>query len=338
MTRLIKAIDAHAGGLVLRLVTEGFPRPQGRTLSHQRVWMKRHADALRRALVNPPRGHADLTVALLTEPVSPQSHAALLLMDAAGFPSMSGHGVIAAATIAVERGLIFSRDFDQSEAAIVLDTPAGVVRARARLLALGNGNRVDAVTMTNVPAFVYAASVAVKIGLRQFRVDVAYGGAFYAIVDTESTGIPLTAARLPDLRRFGVEICASLSASLVPEHPSDPQLTGIAGVIFTGPPQDPEAHLRNVMVSAGGAVDVSASGTGTSAVMAVLDAMGLLPEGLPFVHEGLSGALLRGRVAGRSRMGETAAIVTEIEGSAWITGEHILLLDEDDPLREGLSL
>ena len=73
-------------------------------------------------------------------------------MDAAGYPSMSGHGVIAAATIAVERGLIFSRDFDQSEAPIILDTPAGIVRARARLLAHGDGHRVDVVTMTNVPA------------------------------------------------------------------------------------------------------------------------------------------------------------------------------------------
>jgi proline racemase len=337
MTRLIKAIDAHVGGQVLRLVTDGFPRPHGRSLWLQCDWMKRNADALRRALVNRPRGHDDLTVALITEPVSPQSHAGLLLMDAAGYPSMSGHGVMAAATIAIERGLIFSRDFDRSEPTIIFETPAGLVRARARLLALGNGNRVDVVTVTNVPAFVYAASVAVKIGLRQLRVDVAYGGAFYAIVDTESTGIPLAAARLPELRRLGIEICTSLAASFVPEHPSDPKLAGIAGVIFTGPPQDPEAHLRNVTVGSGGSVDISASGTGTSAVMAVLDAMGLLPEDLPFVHEGLSGALLRGRVAGRSRVGETAAIVTEIEGSAWITGEHALLLDEDDPLREGLS-
>jgi proline racemase len=337
MTRLIKAIDAHVGGQVLRLVTEGFPRPHGRSLSQQRDWTKRNADALRRALVNPPRGHADLTVALLTEPVSPHSHAGLLLMDGAGYPSMSGHGVMAATTIAVERGLIFSRDFNASEASVSLDTPAGIVRAHARLLALGDGHRVDAVTMTNVPAFVYEASVGVKIGARQLRVDVAYGGTFYAIVDTESTGIPLTPARLPDLRRLGVDICASLAAAVVPEHPSDPKLAGIAGVIFTGPPEDPEAHLRNVTVGAAGSVDLSASGTGTSAVMAVLDAMGLLPEDVPFVHEGLSGALLRGRVAGRSRVGETAAVVTEIEGSAWITGEHIFLLDEDDPLREGLS-
>lgn len=251
---------------------------------------------------------------------------------------MSGHAIIAATTIALERALLFSRDIDETQAPVIFDTPAGLVRARARLISQGDVRRVDAVAMTNVPAFVHAASEAVKIGARQLRVDVAFGGAFFAIVDTEATGIPLIAARLPDLRRMAVEICASLAATVVPEHPADPNLAGVSGVIFTGPPQDPEAHLRNVMVDSAGAVDVSPSATGTSAVMAVLDAMGLLPEGQPFVHEGLSGALLRGRMVGRSRVGDTAALVTEIEGSAWITGEHTFLLDEDDPYREGLSL
>src|SRR4030095_2324444 len=122
MIRLIKAIDAHVGGQGVRLVIEGFPRPHGRSIVQQRDWLKRNADTLRRAVVLPPRGHADLTAALLAEPVSPHAHASLLLMDAAGYPSMSGHGVIAAATIAIERGLIFSHDFDQSEAPIVFDT------------------------------------------------------------------------------------------------------------------------------------------------------------------------------------------------------------------------
>ena len=338
MVRLIKAVDAHVGGQVLRLVVEGFPRPHGRTLAQQSDWLKRNSDALRRAVVLPPRGQADLTAALLTEPVSPQAHAGLLLMNAAGYPPMSGHGVIAVTTIALERGLIFSRDFNHSEAPLVLDTQAGTIRARARLIAHGDTQRVDAVTMTNVPAFVHAGSEAVKVGTRQLRVDVAFGGLFYAIVDTEATGIPLIPARLPELRRLAVDLCSALSTTMVPEHPVDPGIAGVGGVIFTGPPQDPEAHLRNVTVDSAGSVDISAGGTGTSAVMAVLDAMGLLPDGEPFVHEGLSGSLLRGRVVGRSRLGDTAAIVTEIEGSAWITGEHTFLLDEDDPFREGLSL
>jgi proline racemase len=337
MIRLIKTIDAHVGGQALRLVVEGFPRPLGRTIAQQRDWLKRNADPLRRAVVLPPRGHIDLTAALLTESVSPHAHAGLLLMDVSGYPSMSGHGVIAAITIAIERGLIFSRDFDQVEASVVFDTPAGTVRGRARLMAHGGAQRVDAVVMSNVPAFVHAASETVKIATRQLRVDVAFGGAFYAIVDIEATGVPLIAERLPDLRRLGVEICASLAATVVPEHPADPKLSGISGVIFTGPPQDPEAHLRNVTVGAKGSVDLSASATSTSAVMAVLDAMGLLPHGDPFVHEGLGGALLRGRVVGRSRVGETPAVLTEIEGSAWITGEHTFVLDDDDPFREGLG-
>jgi proline racemase len=336
--RLIKAIDAHVGGQALRLVIEGFPRPHGRTLLHQREWFRKNADALRRAVVLPPRGHADMTAAFLTEPLSPHAHAGVVLMNAAGYPSMSGHGIIAATTIALERALIFSRDVDEVQAPLVFDTPAGMVRARARLIAQGESRRVDAVAITNVPAFVYAASEAVRVGTRQLRVDVAFGGAFFAIVDTEATGIPLTATRVPDLRRLGIEICVSLASTLVPEHPADASITGVSGVIFTGPPQDPEAHLRNVTVDSAGSVDVSASAMGTSAVMAVLDAMGLLPEGEPFVHEGLSGALLRGRVVGRSRVGDTSALVTEIEGSAWITGEHTFLLDEDDPCREGLSL
>ena len=337
MNRLIRAVDAHVGGQTLRLVVEGFPRPRGRTLVQRCDWLEKNADALRRAVVLPPRGHADLTAAVLTEPVSLHAHAGLLLMTAAGYPSMSGHGVVAVATIAIERALIFSREVEQTESPLIFDTPAGIVRARARLIAHGDSRRVDAVTMTNVPAFVHAASEVVKIGTRQLRVDVAFGGAFYAIVDTEATGVPLTAARLPDLRRLAVEICTSLATSVGPEHPTDPGISGVSGVIFTGPPQDPEAHLRNVTVDSAGSVDVSASATGTSAVMAVLDAMGLLPEDAPFVHEGLSGSLLRGRVAGRTRVANTPALVTEIEGSAWITGEHTLLLDEDDPFRDGLS-
>jgi proline racemase len=275
---------------------------------------------------------------VLTEPVSLQAHAGLLLMNAAGYPSMSGHGVVGATTIALERALIFSRDLEETASPLIFDTGAGIVRARARLIAHGDARRVDAVTMTNVPSFVHAASEVVRIGTRQLRVDIAFGGSFYAIVDTEATGIPLTAERLPDLRRLGVEICSSLAKSVVPEHPADSSMSGVSGVIFTGPPEDPEAHLRNVTVDSGGSVDVSASATGTSAVMAVLDAMGLLPEDAPFVHEGLSGSLLRGRVAARTRVADTAAIVTEIEGSAWITGEHTLLMDDDDPFRDGLTL
>jgi len=337
MIRVIRTIDAHVGGQPLRLVLEGVPRPHGKSPALQREWCLKHADAYRRALVNAPRGHADMTAALITEPTSLQANSGLLFMDAGGYPSMSGHAVIAVTTIVFERRIELAHPPGNGDERLVFDTPAGSVQARARLEVHAEARSVDSVAVTNVPAFVHAAGVPVIVGRRDLRVDVAFGGAFYAIVDSEATGVPLDSSRVPDLRRLGAEICSSLNATARPVHPADSAIGGVAGVIFTGPASDPEAHLRNVTVRASGSIDRSPGGTGTSAVMAVLDAMGLLPDGQPFVHESLSGALFRGRPLHRTIVADYPALVTEIEGSSWITGEHTFYLDDDDPFREGGS-
>jgi proline racemase len=202
----------------------------------------------------------------------------------------------------------------------------------------GDSLRVDSVTMTNVPSFVQAAAQHVRTATRELRVDIAFGGAFHAIVDTEALGIPIDRPRLPDLRRLAMDVLKVVNAGVRVQHPVDASLEGVAALTITSAPRDPEAHLRNVTISAGGAVDPSASVTGTSAAMAVLDAMGLLPDDQPFIHEGISGALLRGRLVRRTQVGEIPAIVTEITGSAWITGEHTFVLDDDDPFRDGYRL
>jgi proline racemase len=342
MIHVLRTIDAHAAGEPLRLIVDGMPRPAGRTMLDRREWLKRRADHLRRALMLEPRGHADMYGALLTEPVSPGAHAGVLFMHNEGYSSMCGHGVIAVTTIAIERGLLFDRGGRE----VVLDTPAGTVYARPRVLENGAATRVDSVAFTNVPAFVYLPGYPVRLGAaadavrskRELRVDVAFGGAFYAIVDIEAVGIPLEPRRLPELRRVATEIKAAVESSAVIAHPLEPKLTGLYGVIFTGPPSDPEAHLRNLTVFADAEVDRSPCGTGTSAVMAVLDAMGLLPADRAFVHESLIGTLFRGRLLQRTEVGELAAIVTEIEGSAWITGEHTFYIDDEDPLKEGFRI
>ena len=117
-------------------------------------------------------------------------------------------------------------------------------------------------------------------------------------------------------------------------HPLDAYAKGIAGVIFTGQPNDPEAHLRSVVVS-GTVVDRSPGGTATAAVMAVLEAMGLLADDRHFVHESITGTLFRGRAVRHTAVGDISALIAEIEGTAWITGEHTFLIDDDDPLKEG---
>jgi trans-L-3-hydroxyproline dehydratase len=297
----------------------------------KREWVRAKQDHLRRSLMLEPRGHADMYGAVLTEPVTAGSHAGVLFMHNQGYSTMCGHGIIAVTTIALERGLLVPGGDGHS---IVFDTPAGLVRAFVQRQA----DRVNRVSFQNVPSFVLHGGIAVSLGLRQFRVDVAFGGAFYAIVDSESVGLPLDAAHLPELRRAGVQIKSAIERLHSIVHPLVPDLEGIYGTIFTGPARGSGADLRNVTVFADAQVDRSPCGTGTAAVMAVIDAMGLLGDDRPFVHESLVGTTFTGRIGSRTQVGDYSAILPEIEGSAWITGEHTFLVDDGDPLREGFRL
>jgi proline racemase len=298
----------------------------------KRAWAARHADHLRRALVLEPRGHADMSGAVLTEPVSPGAHAGILFFDNGGYSTMCGHGILAVTTIALERGLLLPGG---DGATIVYDTPAGTIRARATIGAGDGAIRVERVSFVNVPSFVFYPGISVQLGARHLRADVAYGGAFYAIVDSEAAGLAMDAAHLPELRRAGMAIKRAIESTCPVVHPLEPSVTGIDGTIFTGPPHDGGADMRNVTVFGDAQVDRSPSGAGTCAVMAVVDAMGLLEEGKAFVHESAIGTRLTGRLVGRTVVGDYPAIVPEIEGSAWITGEHAFVIHPGDPLKEG---
>src|SRR5947209_426279 len=252
----LKTIDAHAAGEPLRLIVDGFPSPRGKTMLAKREWVRAHADHLRRALMLEPRGHADMYGAILTEPVSPGSHAGVLFMHNEGYSTMCGHGIIAVTTMALERGLLMPGG---DGTAVVYDAPAGTIRARATLRPAGSGRsgrpggsdegvRVESVAFLNVPSFVLHGGLAVKLASRTIRADVAFGGAFYAIVDSEAVGLPIDAAHLPELRRVGMEIKHAIEAAQTIVHPLEAGLSGIYGTIFTGPPSDEGADLRNVTI------------------------------------------------------------------------------------------
>jgi len=319
----------------------------------KRAWAQKRLDHLRKAIILEPRGHTDMYGALLTEPATHDAHAGVLFMHNEGWSTMCGHGIIAVTTMAIERGLIYCGDKGTpgdgglstalsagkpTSIEIRYDTPAGPVRARAHLAHHGDAVRVESVAFRNVASFVYEPSVLVPVGNRKVPVDIAFGGAFYAIVDSEAAGVPVDAAHLPELRKLGMTIAREVERIRKVVHPLDAGLEGIYGTIFTAPAQIADAHLRNVTIFADAEVDRSPCGTGTAAVMAVLNDMGLLLDDVPFVHESIVGTTFRGRVIERVEVGEKSAIVPEIEGSAWITGEHTFLIDGDDPLKAGFRL
>lgn len=331
---IIHTIDAHTAGEPLRLIVGGFPAVQGSTMLERREWVRANCDHLRTALMLEPRGHADMYGAVLTEPEHPDSDAGVLFMHNEGYSTMCGHGVIAVVTIAFERQLIVPRRAGE----LVLDAPAGAIRAKARVVDDGSQVQVQSVSFRNVPSFVLHAGVPVQLGSRHVRADVAFGGAFYAIVDSEAAGIPILPERLTDLRRAGMEIKRAIESVLDVVHPHEPELQGIYGTIFTGPPSSSTADLRNVTIFADAEVDRSPCGTGTCAVMAVLSAMGLLGAEQTFTHESVIGTQFKGIIEAETAVGDVPAIIPRLEGEAFITGENKFVIDERDPLRHGFRL
>lgn len=300
--RSVKTIDAEVSGEAVRLIVAGGPSPAGATMAEKLSWMKRHADRLRCALMHEPRGHEAMHGALLTEPGSSGAHAGLLSMNAAGFPLVSGEGVIAAVTLALENDLL-----QATASELLIDTPAGILRARP----VRQGDRVTSVLLSGLPSYVDAAGVPVQISSRKFTVDVASAGERYAIADSEAIGIPVEMEYDAELIRMGRRIQSELS---VP----------IDGTIFTGAPRG-QSDLRSATVLNGRVLRRSPGVTGTAAMLAVLDAMGLVQDDSfdhQFVHEGILGTMMKARVAGRRQTGERPELIAVVEGSASTTGFH----------------
>lgn len=328
----ITSLDVHAAGEPLRIITSGAPVILGATMLERRRWLLAHADHVRRALMWEPRGHFNMYGCIVTPPVSADADAGVLFLHNEGYSTMCGHGVIALVTALVETGTLPARG---AATPVALDTPAGLVRATAHVDADG---RVGRVSFVNVPSFVYARDVAVALAeAGPVRVDIAFGGAFYAIVPAERVGLRVAPEETERLVAVAEEIKRAVNASLRIQHPDEPDLGFLYGTILTGPPEDPAHHSRNICVFASAEVDRSPTGTGVSARLALHAARGEIGEGDEIVVESILGAAsaFGGRVVGRTAVGPHAAVLPEVSGTAFITGRHEFLLDPRDPLGAG---
>ena len=326
--RVVSTIDAHAAGEPLRIVTAGVPPLAGATvLDRRRVMLEQH-DQLRRLLLWEPRGHADMYGAILTQAVTPEADLGVLFLTNEGYSSMCGHGIIALTTALLESAWLPRSEPDR---VVTYDTPAGLVRARAEV----RGDRVAAVSFRNVPSFRFADGVEVETSAGRVRVDVAFGGAFYALVDAADLGLEVRRERTPELVGLGMEVKRAIDATLDVRHPEEPELAGIYGTILSGPPALPDSHGRNITVYAEAAVDRSPCGTGTSAKLANLHAAGGLGVDEPYVHESVIDTRFTGRVVEETRVGPYPAVITEITGQGFVTGFHQFVVDPEDPTRDG---
>ena len=327
----VETIDAHTEGEPLRVIVAGFPELAGDTVLARRRTARADYDEIRRALMWEPRGHADMYGCLVMPPVTAGSDFSVLFMHNEGFSTMCGHGIIGVAKIAVEASWVAGTGDSRP---VTIDTPAGLVRATAMV----DGGRVREVRFVNVPSFAPALDGVAEVDrLGPVAYDLAFGGAFYAYVDADALGLPLTPAGGADLIDAGRRITRAVSATAADliRHPDDPDLGFLYGTVFTGAPADPEHHSRHVCIFADGELDRSPTGTAVSGRLAILRARGKIAEQAEIVVESILGGRFTGRIVGTSSVGSHPAIVPEVGGRAWVTGRHEFVIDPDDPWRDG---
>jgi len=328
----ITSIDAHTAGEPFRVITSGFPEPQGDTILARRRYAREHLDHLRTALMWEPRGHADMYGCIVTPPVTPGADIGILFMHNEGYSTMCGHGIVGITKVALETGLL---PMTEPETTIKIDAPAGLITAHARV----ENGQVTEVRFHNVPSFVLALDQHVDVpGLGSVRYDIAFGGAFYAFVRAEDAGVRCLPDDFRQLIEKGIVIKQAVMAARPIPHPFEEDLSFLYGTIFIEPPQGVGAHSRNVCIFADGEVDRCPTGTGVSARLALHRARGEIDPGETIVVESIIGSRFTGRIVEETTFGPYPAVIPEVGGTAHITGRHEFLIDPDDPLREGFIL
>jgi len=330
---VIHCVDAHAEGEPSRIIVGGVLDVPGGTMLEKMQHLEREGDDLRRLLLFEPRGSAPLSLDLVLPSSHPEADAGFLIMESCSYEGMSGSNTINTATVLLETGML---PMTEPVTSLVLEAPAGLVRVRADC----RDGRCERITFENVPSFATHLDARVDVpGIGELLVDVAYGGAFCAFVDAEALGFAIVPEEARELADLGERIRPAVAEQLEIAHPAEPALGVLSFIVFTAAPRD-GGDARNATVVAPGRLDRCATGTATSARLAVLAARGLIDDD-EFVNESVIGTRLVGRVAGRTTIGGvggTDAIVPAISGRAWITGIHQFVLDPDDPFPAGFRL
>lgn len=325
----LTAIDMHTAGEPLRVFISGFPEPEGKTILEKRRFVKNNFDNLRTATMWEPRGHADMYGCIITPPENPEADFGVLFLHNEGYSTMCGHAIIALVKLAVEQKLVEPR-FPETE--ILIEAPAGLIRAFA--ITSEDGSVLNTY-FHNVPSFVVKLDAIVDVPeLGTVRYDLAFGGAFYAYVDASDFGLECLPGQFNKLVETGMKIKRAIQEADVVVHPFESDLGFLYGTIFIDKPRE-GGDSRNVCVFAEGEVDRSPTGTGVSGRAAIEYRRGSLEVLQPFVVESILGTRFTVTVLAETTFGDHSAIVPKVEGSAYVTGRNELLIDPNDPLRNG---
>ena len=332
-TKSITIIGCHAEGEVGDVIIGGVAPPPGDTLWDQRNFIARD-DTLRQFILNEPRGGVFRHINMLVPPKDPHADAAFIIMEPSDTPPMSGSNSICVATVLLDAGML---PMTEPETVIMLEAPGGLVEPRVQC----RDGKAERVTIRNLPSFADQLDAMLEVdGLGTIKVDTAYGGDSFVIVDAAACGFALVPDEARDLAELGMRITRAADAQLGFSHPENPEWTHFSFCQFAGPLEQKNGALTgaNAVAIRPGKIDRSPTGTGCSARMAVIAAKGEMQVGDRYVARSLIGTEFQCAIEGEAMVGDRKAILPSVTGRAWITGRREEMLDPSDPFPNGYRL
>ncbi len=332
-SKTIHVVSCHAEGEVGDVIVGGVQTPPGKTLWEQRTFIEKD-QSLRNFVLNEPRGGVFRHINLLVPPINPNADAAFIIMEPEDTPPMSGSNSICVATVLLDTGII---PMQEPTTNMVLEAPGGLIHVKAEC----KNGKAQRITVRNVASFADKLDADLHVdGLGTIKVDTAFGGDSFVIVDAETLGIKFIESEAREIAHLGVRISNAANSQLGFHHPSSPDWTHISFCLFAGALESTPTGFRakSAVAIQPGKVDRSPTGTAVSARMAVLHKRGLMQHGQIFEARSIINSRFDGRIAVITSIGETVAILPEISGRAWITGTHQHMLDPDDPWQSGYRL
>jgi proline racemase len=323
----------HTGGEPVRIIESGYPKPVGKTLLEKRRYARDHLDHIRKFLMFEPRGHFDMYGAVLVTPDHPEADLAVLFMHNEGYSTMCGHAVIALGRYAIDSGRVEARE---PETPVNIQCPCGLVRVMVEV----TGGKTGRVRFESVPAFVLHRQKIITTPTHgPVDVDVAYGGAFYAIVAADQFGLDVRRSRVRDLVDVAASISATTKSQLEIIHPDDPDLGFLYGTILTdGTDSRSDAPSANICVFADNQVDRSPTGSGVTARIAVQYRNGQIQMGQQQTFESVTGALFQAKAVGEVSVGPHKGVTVEVSGTAHYTGSCTFTCEKGDEIGAGFLL
>ncbi|GIU40963.1 proline racemase [Shewanella sp. MBTL60-112-B2] len=317
----------------MRIIISGYPEIKGSTILEKRQYVQQNLDTYRKLLMHEPRGHADMYGALITEAVTEEADFGVLFLHNEGYSSMCGHGILALVKVMCQTSSI---NLGQEPRIIKIDSPAGLITAKAYRDPQGKIH----VSFKNVDSWADALNCRVNVeGFGEVNYDIGFGGAYYAYVDADEHGISCGQDNVAQLIDLGRRIKHAVMASHTLVHPLEEDLSFLYGTIFTSKKvTNPEAHSRHVCIFADGEVDRSPTGTGVSARVALLHAKGEVALNTPIMIESIVDGRMIVSASSECEFHGKPAVIPEVSGRAYITGQHKFFVDPDDVFQNGFML